>query len=441
MPGADVPAPARPSPGHPAPAPAPPPAPAGPAQPAQPAQPPLLRLRSALTRSSVETIVSRSSAGFAVLFAMPALPSIAASWGWLPLGWAVGFVLVVFVQLMVILVAAIARRGVRASMAFFALSYPILLVLWPLAITDTAAARGNQPWLWFLLDVAFAYAAVAFPWRWAAVYSVGVTCVYVFIRTVPAGGSASVGFALIDGFYVTLIGAFILMIVTSLRAAADRVDAAQVTATREYARAALNHASELERVKVDALVHDTVLTTLITAARAESVDERRRAVTLAQNSLDTLQHSAGVFGPTAVPLAQFAERLADAARLLSSRIDYSTGPLDERLLPAPVAEALYSAGVQALINSLQHAGGDATAGAGDTVSRTLSVHSESFDDVTVQVADTGVGFMADAVPPARLGLRVSVRERVHMVGGVVEVLSMPGGGTSIVLSWRPGTPS
>ena len=53
----------------------------------------------------------------------------------------------------------------------------------------------------------------------------------------------------------------------------------------------------------------------------------------------------------------------------------------------------------------------------------------------MQVSDTGVGFDPAAVPQERLGLRVSIRERVATVGGAVQVQSVPGGGASIVIVW------
>jgi signal transduction histidine kinase len=51
------------------------------------------------------------------------------------------------------------------------------------------------------------------------------------------------------------------------------------------------------------------------------------------------------------------------------------------------------------------------------------------------VADTGAGFDVDAVPPDRLGVRISIRERVDAVGGATEIRSVPGAGTTIVMTW------
>lgn len=55
-------------------------------------------------------------------------------------------------------------------------------------------------------------------------------------------------------------------------------------------------------------------------------------------------------------------------------------------------------------------------------------------DVTVVVSDEGDGFEVGAIADDRLGLRVSVIERMNAVGGTARVWSSPGAGTSIVLS-------
>lgn len=53
---------------------------------------------------------------------------------------------------------------------------------------------------------------------------------------------------------------------------------------------------------------------------------------------------------------------------------------------------------------------------------------------TIMVIDQGCGFDPDAVPADRLGLKVSVVQRVEAVGGYVRVWSVPGDGTSVLIS-------
>ena len=63
------------------------------------------------------------------------------------------------------------------------------------------------------------------------------------------------------------------------------------------------------------------------------------------------------------------------------------------------------------------------------------------DDGSVRavVSDEGAGFDQSRVAGERLGLRVSIIERMRAVGGSAVVQSSPGHGTRIVLTWPGGT--
>jgi signal transduction histidine kinase len=81
---------------------------------------------------------------------------------------------------------------------------------------------------------------------------------------------------------------------------------------------------------------------------------------------------------------------------------------------------------------MQHAGGQ-------EVRRSVVVRGgEHGTAVRVVVTDDGRGFDADEVPAERLGLRVSIRERVAKVGGRATVVSAPGEGTTVTIVWPGG---
>jgi signal transduction histidine kinase len=94
------------------------------------------------------------------------------------------------------------------------------------------------------------------------------------------------------------------------------------------------------------------------------------------------------------------------------------------------SDALYSATVQAMVNSMQHAGP-----ADASLARTLTLSCNQKGGCTIEVADDGVGFDLDAVPTERLGLRISIQERVTSAGGSVTVRTSPGHGTSVRIEW------
>jgi signal transduction histidine kinase len=86
---------------------------------------------------------------------------------------------------------------------------------------------------------------------------------------------------------------------------------------------------------------------------------------------------------------------------------------------------LYRAVRELLINVAKHAQVD-----------TASVDVECRDgEISVRVADGGVGYEAEAVSSGAqrgLGL-ISVRERLSLIGGTAEVRSVPGEGTVALL--------
>jgi signal transduction histidine kinase len=85
-----------------------------------------------------------------------------------------------------------------------------------------------------------------------------------------------------------------------------------------------------------------------------------------------------------------------------------------------------AATAQALANSLQHAG----AGANRLV-RVKASNSE----LKIIIRDDGKGFRVSRIPKTRLGVRLSIIERVERVGGRVFIDTSPGAGTTIILEW------
>ena len=78
---------------------------------------------------------------------------------------------------------------------------------------------------------------------------------------------------------------------------------------------------------------------------------------------------------------------------------------------------------QCLVNVLKHSG---------TTHAEVAVYG-SESALSVMVIDNGCGFSEAATGPDRLGLRSSVRKRIELVGGQVNVWSTPGRGTSIMI--------
>ncbi len=301
---------------------------------------------------------------------------------------------------------------------------------WPLVVRDPIAA-SEHPWPWWFCTVASTAAAMGFAvWR-ATVYTALVPIVYVVIRLAPGGGDPGVASALLDGVYTAILSGAVLVIAVVLRRAAAAVDVAQATAVRRYSHAIREHATEVERVQVDAIVHDSVLTTLLSAARAETPEAEALAARMARNAIDHLEAAAsdGPGDGAPVSLVQLRERIVTAVSALAAPVAVRAAPAGGTSVPADVADALASAALQAAVNSIQHAG-DAS------VERWVVVERRD-GGVRVEVGDDGSGFDVAAIPEERLGVRRSILERVHLVGGSAQIDTVPGGGTRVELSWTP----
>ena len=100
-------------------------------------------------------------------------------------------------------------------------------------------------------------------------------------------------------------------------------------------------------------------------------------------------------------------------------------------IPAVVVTALSDALAEALRNSVRHAGLD-----GADVPRRVEIDAHE-RGIEVVMRDEGKGFNTRAVASRRLGIRLSILERMSMVpGGSAEVESRPGDGTRVALAWE-----
>src|SRR5690606_13444878 len=117
-------------------------------------------------------------------------------------------------------------------------------------------------------------------------------------------------------------------------------------------------ALEVERVQVDSIVHDSVLTTLLSAARADTPEAKALAARMATNAIGHLREAAQAApdDPTTVRVTTIAQRIRDAVEELAEPFDFHADRLGTASVPAAAAEAVIAAAVQAAVNSVNHAG-------------------------------------------------------------------------------------
>ncbi|MES2170725.1 MAG: ATP-binding protein [Actinomycetota bacterium] len=382
-------------------------------------------------------MVSRSVAIFGLVFGAQTISTTLGQMSQVQLTWGWIFAGVLYGALLASVVASMMRRLVRFVNTFIAIVFLMEMIAWPEIQSHQLSVASDRPWLWYLVTVATGAAAVAFSTWVATGYLILAPVAYGVIRLTPSGGHKQWPSAALDVAYAIILGGAVLLIITLLRQASASVDNAQSTALDRYAHAVRQHATELERVQVDSIVHDSVLTTLLSAARAYTPEAKELATSMARNAMGHLRDAAAAApdDDAVVSMSQLAHRIVGATATLSAPFELRTNDIDGGSIPVQSAEAVYSAAVQAMVNSLQHAG------EGD-VKRWLAVTGLPDDGIRVDVGDTGVGFAVESVPVERLGLRVSIFERVANAGGLVEIDSAPGKGTIITIRWpNPAPPA
>lgn len=384
-------------------------------------------VRNPLSLVRVTTAIARTAAGFGVAFMLQSVPAMIEQLPNMRPAWSLVVVGALVASLVLTVVVSIIGRGLRTGHVTFAVVYLVALVSWPFAVVDVSQALTSSYWLYYTLTIATAMATVGLGIRLATVYVVLAPALYGLIRVTPAGGGVSFTQAVLDSVYAIILGGAITIITAILRNAASSVDRAQATALARYGHAVRQHATEAERVQVDAIVHDSVLTTLLSAARAETTEAKELAAVMAGNAIGHLRDalSEAPHGDAEVPVAALANRISDAAAALSQPIAVDCDSVRPGRIPVAVGEAVYSAAVQAMVNSLQHAG---------PAERWVTVRGGGHG-VVVEVGDDGCGFEPATVPTERLGVRVSILERVASVGGAAVIDTAPGEGTVVALHW------
>ncbi|KQQ28077.1 hypothetical protein ASF54_04990 [Frondihabitans sp. Leaf304] len=385
--------------------------------------------RNPISGPLLDKIFARLLAALGLVYGALAIPYLLDQQSSMQPAWAWIISIALLGGIVAVGITSVSMRGLETAAAFLAISFLVALLTWPLAVDDPARVLDESPWLYYLITVATAAAAIAFtPWV-ATVYLLLTPLVYGLVELTPSGGGLKPFWAAIDSIYSIILGGAVLILITLLRQASVSVDRAQNMAVSRYSGAIREHAIELERVQVDAIVHDSVLTTFISAARSFSPDEKALATTMARNAMSHLTTAASVtpFDESSTSLTSMRERLEVLVSNLGAEVEVRSKALDDHAIPAAAAEAMYSAAVQAVVNSVQHAG---TVG----VSRWVSLLWTA-ERVCVEVGDTGSGFNPAAVPGERLGVRVSITERLANAGGSAVIQTAAGEGTIIRLSW------
>jgi signal transduction histidine kinase len=200
-------------------------------------------------------------------------------------------------------------------------------------------------------------------------------------------------------------------------------------------------AQEDERRRISRELHDSIgqllagLTMAVKAARVAELPPRVHAV------LDDVQRMADDLGRATHDLAvrlrpttlddlglvpALEQLLTQTANRAPFEVDFHAQGMDGTRFVPEVETVLYRVAQEAVTNASRHA----------TPGRLSVLVNRTNEGVTLSVEDDGVGFVPDTAPQdpdhPRLGL-AGMRERVALVGGILQIESTPGRGTTVLV--------
>lgn len=312
---------------------------------------------------------------------------------------------------------------------WYARSIELVIVTWFFAVpAGTVLPDDFYPWAWWGVGLAAVAAFSGLPPVRAIVFYVVLDTFWFVARFFPAYGAVDLWLNLQDTLLTFLFATLLASLILVTRYEASKVDEASAAALEAAAQQARVEAEINEKSRLDALVHDKVLTTLLLAAKAHSPEEEKAAADLAITAITSLNEaqrdlSSDKVSGTSLLTALEKIGQGQAADLIVTVTDHQAMEI-----PEPAAQALTEAMLQAIVNSQQHAGANSN--------RELHLKT-SRSGIKIVIKDDGRGFRLSRVPKSRLGVRTSIIRRVELVGGRAFVDSRPGAGATIILEWSP----
>ena len=299
------------------------------------------------------------------------------------------------------------------------------LATWGFQLGSGSLAQNEQPWIWWSLAVAGIAAIGGFHIYISAVVLVALPVIWFALQVSEVGLPVDSGLALRDSMFTflssTVIGAFIAL----LRYEAANADRANYEAGKAAIELTKTEAVIKERDRIDALVHDSVLTALIVAANSKTQEQELEAKSLAVSAINRLKSSKDL-DREQISIISLFRALQESVHRIANQAEIQIDGASNYLVPGEVAAAFTDSTLQAVSNALQHAGKSAK------VSVFLSGQKTGFK---VVVKDDGRGFRPSRVAKNRLGIALSMHGRLAAVQGKVFIDSKIGSGTNVVMKW------
>lgn len=310
--------------------------------------------------------------------------------------------------------------------AFTVIFFVALQLLWLPAMTVNQMADQKAPWMWGVNAVQAVMTAVLVRHRIAFLYGALQGVIVAGIGWVATGNQARL--SMLDGVGALVFCTILIAASLALVQAADQQDLFAARARANASIEATKRTREREQARIDAIIHDDIMSVLLVASR--EVPSRR----LAEQAESALASIATLsIDPDEAPDYERAEAIAAlraAVTDTAAQVEFWHSSQGEAPIPAAVIEAMTEAMSEAVRNSVLHAGV-----ADEYIQRIVTVKL-SDSGVLATIQDTGRGFNLRSVNDRRLGIRVSIFERMRLLpGGSAQIDAHPGRGTTVTLVW------
>ena len=304
----------------------------------------------------------------------------------------------------------------------------IAMWVWPWLVLDGDALPAEfQPWIWWVIGMATISVGANAPIPIGTAYLVIATVAWFFIDTSYFAGNSDPLVSLQDSVYLFLVGGTISGLLVMVKRAARETDLANSALIQSSIEQAQTDAIERERQRIDALVHDHVLNTLVLASKAESRNDQESVFHFAKDSILILEKAAQepeMQG--SVTLLGLYRALRKAAITILPDVKVETHVAGMTSLPSSVAQAITEATLQALDNAKKHSRAKQVS---------LSLGVSDTDQILISIKDDGVGFRTERIGRDRIGIKTSIIARLNAVGARAEIDSSPGLGTTVTIRW------
>lgn len=342
-------------------------------------------------------------------------------WFWL------NFVLLAGSNLLMIYLVWVVGDG-RIGFAALTFSTMFAMATWAFQLNGAFLYPDEQPWIWWSVGIAGLSAVGVFNVYWSGAVLLALPTGWFILQISEIGSKVEPWRAFQDSCFSFLFSSVLAAFVFVMRYEAARVDQANQDSVQAAIDLAKADAIQRERDRIDALVHDTVLTTLLVASNATDTSHQKEAEALATSAINKLTDAlqTELINET-ISVNSLFSAIEVAIHRQTNKVSILTEGSTDLIVPTEVSSAVTESAMQAVANSIHHAG------RGAKIEVFLKGNETGFK---VVVKDNGKGFRPSRVPKNRLGLKLSIIGRVKAVGGNVFIDSKIGNGTNVIIEWN-----